>query len=306
MNVMHSATTKASEKAMADWKSKTDKGKRYEKCVKCGILVLDNWILRHVKKCVEGDPKATELYDQAIKNHTSKLAAPPDVIEDAAAPPPPPVVKQNTEDYITELDKKLVQPTITDNRLLNSYHKYAFKFGDQVEAIVTTIDPHAVYVNYINGNKEKTGMIKITKARPTSISDLKAHFRVGDKIKAEVIEIRANGTLGLSTKKSYLPTYPVDSFKNNMSEKLEPLKEQLMTTSEIVLKDERQLEEVLAFIKSKIGLVSPEARAKIQGMLENKGMFTFMMALAKAADVQMDVGLVFAAEIEKQMGNRPC
>lgn len=298
---------------------RSDVSQRQEICVNCGEQFLDNWIMRHIVKCVDQHPRASELYEQQSENHEAfKKAlfasrkerlgnANIQKVEKVVSPEQPVVL---TASETNTLDKKLVEPTPVDKRLLNNFQKYTFKFGDLVDAVVTSIESYGVHVNNINGNLEKQGLIKISKARNSTVTDLKQFFRIGDKIRAEVVEVRIDGKLGLSTRKSTLPNYGLSpsepTYKNtSLGDKLEPLKEQIMGNNEIALKDDKQLEEVLAFVKSKVGVVSPEAKAKIKGMLDTKGMFSFMMALAKAADIQMDVGLVFASEIERQMGNRP-
>lgn len=304
-----------------EWKSKSDKASRYEKCINCGEMVVDNWIIRHVRKCVEKLPNRDALIELADKNHKAFVYGSLSIVPNAevldakteslkngylSTHEAIAAEKNNPNIYKEALDEKLTTPTADDKTLLNNFQKYTFKFGDMVDAVVTSVESYGVHVNRINGNVDKQGLIKLSKARNALVSDLKQHFRVGDKIRAEVIEVRVDGKLGLSTKKTVLPNYPVEVFKNNsIVEQLTPIKEQIMATNDIDEKEDKHLEDILTFVKSKIGVVSPEAKAKIKELLATKGMFTFMLALAKVADFQMDVGLIYAGQIEQQMGNRP-
>lgn len=313
MNATLTTTTSIAEL----WKSKTDKEKRYEPCPNCHEMVLDNWFMRHVNKCYATSPNREALIEEAEKQHhnfkISLLEKVKEKLDVALEHHANAIINKPKEE--PHIDVKLVAPTEPDKQMLNAFQRYTFKFGDLVEAVVTAIDKYnIVHVNMINGNPEKLGMIKNTKVRPGTVADMNEHFRVGDKIRAEVNEVRVDGKLWLSTKRFPIPTYPV--FKNAppaptlLAEKMPEIivKEQSIvpTLPKITpAVEDKHFEEVLTFVKSKIGIVSPEAKEKLRAMLDSKGMFTFMMALAKVADFKMDVGLVYAAEIEKQMGNQP-
>ncbi len=76
------------------------------------------------------------------------------------------------------------------------------KIGDIVEAEVFKVTSFGAFVKFA----EKKGLIHISQVSDVYIKDINQHFKVGDKVKARIINISQDGKIDLSLKKDKTPT----------------------------------------------------------------------------------------------------
>lgn len=172
--------------------------------------------------------------------------------------------------------------------------------------------------------------------------DLDRYFRVGDTVRAQVVDLskKKKNQVGLSTAESVdLPDYALpeeltqptpihtESMPSALADALlknkDRLKElkvkaqqepevQSMPTSikpapsapaeAVYPEDSQDVKDVISFVHGKIGAVSPAAYAKIKELLEEYGMFSFMMKLMEThSRFSPDLGLIFAREVETKL-----
>lgn len=221
------------------------------------------------------------------------------------------------------VDQRITQPTQQDQKLLASFHAAGVvtpvsmpKFNEWVECIVERIEEFGAIVRI---TEQLAGLIHKTRVRK-GVSygvDLNRYFRVGDIVQAQVVDFTKQkiNKLGLSTVNSTLPDYKspppeaaavhAEPMPSPMAEKLAPVKAQLKTGEvKPLIEDKNNLEQIHSFVKDKVGVISPEAASKIEELLTAHGMFKFMFSLASVSkDFNVDMGLIFAREIEKNMSD---
>lgn len=71
------------------------------------------------------------------------------------------------------------------------------KIGDIVEAEVFKITDFGAFVKFA----EKKGLIHISQVSDAYVKDINQHLKVGDKVRAKVININKDGKIDLSLKK---------------------------------------------------------------------------------------------------------
>lgn len=207
-------------------------------------------------------------------------------------------------------DDNVLEVSDKDRELLDSFRKTApppmfskpkktHRIGDVIEGRVTGVEDYGVFV--CNDDETMQGLVHITNVNKGIVDDLTRHFKIGDRVKARIMAIKKEGKLSLSTKEFELPDYFTNS---DMVEKLKPIAErmnnvELAETKKVVTDEHR---EVYKFIQGMTGIVSEQAREKINELIEKGGMFKFTMALSEAQkDFEVDVSMILARAIEEKM-----
>lgn len=186
--------------------------------------------------------------------------------------------------------------------------------GVQFTGVVTGVEQYGVFVE--KPNTRLSGLIHISNFRETiqpTAEDLQEMFAVGDDIVCRVVGHRPGKRLALSMRGYPLPEprnkrepEPDVDPRLKVLEQVKPkiVEEQKMKTPVAVAED-AHFEELISYLVTKIGKVSAEAREKLYSTWQTHGMFNVMMAFTKAVDsFDADVSVLFAQELEKQMGNR--
>jgi general stress protein 13 len=231
-------------------------------------------------------------------------------------------------------DDSVLEVSEKDKELLDNFRKIpspifirpknTFKVGEIVEGKVSGVEEYGAFIE--NEDASMQGLIHITNIRNGITDDVMRHFKIGDKVKAKIISIKAGGKLALSTRDFDLPDY----FKNNeMVDKLKPVQEMLknapMTSTSIELEksngeakmeakmeaktieemhDSEEIKQVFRYIQGITGVVSEKAKQRIREMVEQKGVFKFTLALADIkSDFEVDVSMMFVNEIDKKMSD---
>lgn len=70
--------------------------------------------------------------------------------------------------------------------------------GDLVEAEITRIVDFGTFVRF---GDNKTGLIHISQVRNSFVKNINDYLKVGDKVKAHILEIAADGKIQLTLKK---------------------------------------------------------------------------------------------------------
>jgi len=76
------------------------------------------------------------------------------------------------------------------------------RVGDIVEAEVFKISDFGAFVKFARSK----GLIHISQVSDSYVKDIKEHFKLGDKVKARIINIGAEGKIDLSLKKDKKPS----------------------------------------------------------------------------------------------------
>lgn len=188
------------------------------------------------------------------------------------------------------------------------------EFGADFTGVITGVEPYGIFVE--KPHTRLAGLCHISNMRETispSFAELQTMFKMGDEVKTRVIGHR-QGRLALSMKGLPLPE-PQYSVKAPEPAKTEidprlailqkvkhDIKEEHKTMP--VPQNDQNFNELIGYLRSKIGKVSAEAEQKLYATWQKYGMFKVMMAFTKAVDnFDADVSVMFAAELEKQMGD---
>lgn len=251
--------------------------------------------------------------------------------------------------------------------------KPPYKVGERVTVVITEIHNYGAFV-YTDDGWEYKGLIHKSKVNSLGyVDDIRRHFMEGDRVEAELVAVKADGSLEFSTKNTSIPDYwngatgstTVHSDGGGklqtLGDKLAGLKDQIVTVElpanwkpegrvELVTKQElskasaevaagsstqvvvtapsnptNKEEEpkvsasptelitevsekhapIVKYLTNKLGALSPKALEKLVTMMENTNDFEFGMKVAVVEQsFDVDLGLLFLQEVEKQMGNR--
>lgn len=166
------------------------------------------------------------------------------------------------------------------------------KIGDIVEVTVKKIINYGVFVE----TQEKlVGLIHITKVKDDYVYDLHVHFKVGDTVTGEIIDIDEQGRLGISTIGFDLPHYeeetehPFSKLTNlNVEERNNVgVESQEVVFSEEVLHVFRVIETIIE------EELSDKAKKLIARDIEEHGIVKYVMALGKKEHFALDKGVAF-------------
>ena len=161
--------------------------------------------------------------------------------------------------------------------------KRDYNIGDMVEGVVTELKTYGAFLT-IDENGTR-GLIHISNVLSGIVYVIDRHFKIGDAVKARVIELRQDGNLGLSTRGTRLPNYSKDITE----------REELIGNGDY--------DQIYKIMQASIGVVSPKSKEKVKQLVEDYGMFKFMLTLATVnKDFDVDLGLLFTNEIEKNLG----
>jgi predicted RNA-binding protein with RPS1 domain len=222
----------------------------------------------------------------------------------------PKSIDAKLEKIITEGDKKLEEfknQVYAYDRLTNPITLKRWRVGETVKGIINGFELFGVFVD-IGNTSGLIHMSRVRKGRQISGEDLRRYFRLGDKVEAKIDQVKPDGKLSLATFDTDLPDYWMESNEINpvMAEKLAPIeqkvKEAQVFKKSVSIKDENHLQEIFTFMQSIVGVVSTETKERIKQMVNQHGMFPFMLNMAAVAkDFKVDVGLVFAKEIDAKL-----
>lgn len=250
-------------------------------------------------------------------------------VQEATTPTEIEMVQEETE-TTNGKDESVLEVTEKDQELLENFRNTAMpefikpkrtpKTGDIIEGKVTGIEDYGVFV--CNDDESIQGLVHITNVSKKPVTSLNKHFKIGDTVKAKIINIKHSGKIALSTKDFSLPDYFVNE---TIADKLKPIAEKMAggnvgmptqnnvpTQNKVVAIESQQrmakreesgeLKEVYKFIQGVTGIVSDNAKDKIIGLIEESGMFKFTMALAEVQkDFEVDVSMMLAKAIEDKM-----
>lgn len=79
-----------------------------------------------------------------------------------------------------------------------------FKIGDIIEGEVFKISNFGAFVKF----GKRTGLIHISQISDDYVKDINEHLKVGEKVKAKIVNLEQNGKIDLSLKKSGLKVIP--------------------------------------------------------------------------------------------------
>lgn len=206
--------------------------------------------------------------------------------------------------------KEHLEPTST--HVLKEYKSdlgalYKPNVGDDFFGVVTGVEDYGVFLeneNRVSGLLHRTKMK--TGGAPMGFMEISKYFRIGDHVHAKVAEVLVNkgGRLSLTTMGMPLPRTPNGELQAQTTvmptEKItqEVQKEQPNTMNE------KEIEQLVTYLKGKVGVVSPAAKVRLRELASEHGMFTLMMAFAKAVEsFEVDMSLLFVKELESKMGD---
>lgn len=246
--------------------------------------------------------------------------------------------------------------------------KPPYKTGDRITVVITEIHNYGAFV-YTDDGWEYKGLIHKSKVNSLGyVDDIRRHFMEGDRVEAELVAVKADGSLEFSTKNTSIPDYwngatgstTVHSDGGGklqtLGDKLSGLKDQIVTVelpanfkpenvtfvskqeigkaegevaatavgtapsnttnkeeepkvsaspTELITEVSEKHAPIVKYLTNKLGALSPKALEKLVTMMENTNDFEFGMKVAVVEQsFDVDLGLLFLQEVEKQMGNR--
>src|SRR5690625_3392293 len=108
----------------------------------------------------------------------------------------------------------------------------SIEVGSKLQGKVTGITHFGAFVELEKG---KTGLVHISEVADNYVKDINDHLTVGDKVKVKVINVEADGKIGLSIKKAQdrprrrQSRETIESFEQQMSRFLRDSEDRLAT-----------------------------------------------------------------------------
>lgn len=193
-----------------------------------------------------------------------------------------------------------------------------YRVGDFFTGIVTGTEDYGVFVETDNG---VSGLLHRTRIRngisPHGLAEISKLFRIGDVVTTKIAAINPEGKISLTTQGMDLPRGSSDT--NPIWDKLQEVKivgaaslspavfqpKVIPDTPKIEEKKpmhDNELEQLISYLKEKVGTVSPAARVTLSDVINKHGMFKTMMALTKTVETfKVDLSLAFVNELAKQV-----
>jgi len=218
------------------------------------------------------------------------------------------IVKMNEQEFDKENLKDFIQEFANKHRLAfstvrSNYYKFkkelahnenvstaAYEIGDCIDVSVTGIASYGVFAVTCDEHK-KSGLIHVSEIKDSYIPDLNRHFKIGDHINAKIIRIEQE-KYSFSVKHIALPDYYEEGIENELSE----LESNSHTNHEI--------DEVVKYLNNIVGILSPEAKTKLNLMIKEHGIFKFSLTAASTVpEFNNDLGLILLNDIEKRIGD---
>lgn len=212
--------------------------------------------------------------------------------------------------------RETVEPSDASKHVLDSFRtqvppigrpintkKRNFHVGDIVEGYVNGVELYGAFVE--NADIGLHGLIHKSQTIEGAYNTIQVAkvFQIGDKVTCKVISIRPDGKCTLSTRGFDLPDHKFPAPKPTAA--VTPLPQIHVASAKETEKkpvNDKEIEEVVTFMKSRIGIASNDAIAKLRELLKTHGLFPFMMGFTRTAvDFKPDISLVFAEEIEKNI-----
>lgn len=201
--------------------------------------------------------------------------------------------------------------------------EFAYKVGDTVDIEVTAIVGFGAFCKILDGT-DYPALIHIKHITGLYVADVEDYFTVGDKLQAKVQEVTPDKKISLTTKGMTLPStmpaqyrhefvrpIPQEPFTNTgLADKLanvsvvEPEVAVGTTLKEISTSEIPEMQEIIRFLNSNVGMVSPKAQLIADSIIKEHGMFRFTLAMAKVAQsFENDLGIHLMKEIKQSVGD---
>ena len=211
-----------------------------------------------------------------------------------------------------------------------------YKRDEEIGVKIDSITHFGAFVKTTDGYEYK-GLIHISEIADWRVDDVNEYFEVGQKLNVKVKRIDKKNRLEFTTRhlnltkrEDYL--YPNEEELNkpmketigngnppinSMSEQLQGLKGKISySTEEMPNKVEgkedywsdedielgAEFNDIIDYMNSVTGMVSPKAKAKMKEVVSNHGLFKLAMAMGKVAEeFDNDLGVKFLEEIEEKL-----
>ena len=153
-----------------------------------------------------------------------------------------------------------------------------YEVGEKVQGKIKRIEPYGAFVSLDQLN---VGLIHLSKIKNDYVGNIHKHFRVGDDVVCEILQHDGDGKYKLSTIGMELPEYEIDSMH---------------------LEETKELNQIYHYMKTFVPFVSEDAKEKIQQLIINKGMVSFVLGMSKVIqECNQDVSLFLVKSIEKEI-----
>lgn len=177
-----------------------------------------------------------------------------------------------------------------------------YEVGDYVDVTITHIASYGAFVDLDDG--EWSGLIHIKNIANQYIEDIHDFFQVGDRVEAKIIRIHKDFRIELST--LHLDLKSNNKFTPIPVSSLHHLKENMSVGEQVYQdKNERSTEEIQKiynYLSQVVGILSPDSKEKVQKLVNEKGVFTFTIALVEALKVfEADLSYYLVKEIEMKL-----
>lgn len=206
--------------------------------------------------------------------------------------------------------------TMLEERRLENYYE-TLKVNDVLKFFVKKIMPYGILVD-LKINERISGIIHISEIKNGFVKEEELHqmFTVGELIDAKILLKKEDLKLNLSLKGLDVPiTQKIKEFdlNHNLNHKVQSqVASTLEEEKEIVpeIKSELEIEakmpdewkEILDFVKSFVGPLSPEAKDKLNELIKEFGIFKFSRGINAATEnFKSDFGLILLSKAETKL-----
>lgn len=206
--------------------------------------------------------------------------------------------------------------TMLEERRLENYFD-SLKVNDVLKFCVKKIMPYGILVE-LNTNERISGIIHISEIKNGFVKEEELHqmFTEGELIDAKILLKKEALKLNLSLKGLDVPiTQKIKEFdlNQNLNHKVQSqVASTIEESKEIVpeIKSEMELEtkmpdewkEILDFMKSYVGPLSPDAKDKLNALIKEFGIFRFSRGINAATEnFKSDLGLILLSKAETKL-----
>lgn len=222
---------------------------------------------------------------------------------------------KNASRQAEELSHLLLANETNLNELRIQKYFDSLKFGDKVEVKIAKLMSYGAMVNLVK-YPTISGMIHISEITNKYVEDISLYLNEGDVLFAEILQKKDDIKSKLTLSIKYLSIPPKNKMINSEKSISAEPKESPVLEKTLKKTDENKTDvkiephihfpdewnDVLEYVKSFVGPLSPEAKSKLIELIQEYGLFKFSLGINNTTkEFKSDLGLILLEKAETKL-----